>query len=206
MKYTRQEKAQALELLRLHSMAQVHRMLGIPVSTLRRWLTASSVSTRKTAGEIDVDRLACQIAEKAMELITMMDHEQIQQASLHQVAGALGVLIDRYLKLRALASVQQQTEKVIRIEYLYPDNQVANTPPWAELDSQLARTLQSGGLWQAFRQDGSRPDHGDRTDSARQDGLVAGSDLPHGGSGLARPETALHGSASHPDEPDGTPH
>lgn len=187
--YTDEQKAEALELLKTHSPFKVSGLLGIPISTLKTWREKQRYrALRKT---IELADLADEIASKVHELLEALSMDRIEQATMQQVASALGMLIDRYLKIRAIIIVQQPEEKAVRIEYLYPDGKIADTPPWSTLDPDLKQALQSSRLWQTLRQDGSGEDHGDGTDAARENGLVAGADLSHGGADLARSESDL---------------
>lgn len=113
-----------------------------------------------------LDKVRRQLTEKAAELIVALDAEAIVQAPLNQRAAALGVVVDRLLKLHSLsqsleaaAQLEGETsEKVIRIEYQYPDGSLHAAPPWADADPGHGGALQSGGLWSAFRQDDPGPD------------------------------------------------
>ncbi|MFN8378111.1 MAG: hypothetical protein U0452_05515 [Anaerolineae bacterium] len=56
-------------------------------------------------------------------------------APLNQLSAALGLVIDRLLKLEAHAPAEDETdETVIQIEYKYPDGSVHRRPPWAADD------------------------------------------------------------------------
>jgi len=128
--------------------------------------------------------LRSKLAERALRVIESMDDETIAKAPLNQLASALGVLVDRYLKLDD-AIPEQVGEQVIRLEYKYPDGSIHSTPPWAEDDSEQQSTLQSGGVRQTLRQDGDGQDRPDGSGLAGQTRLVARPDLPDGESGLA---------------------
>ncbi len=118
-----------------------------------------------------------QLAVTAVRLMNALDEDAIAAAPLNQRAAALGVVLNHLLKLdqhqqqrlkqqaEAAASQAAQSatnnERVYRVEYLYPDGSIHDTPPWAERDSDDAGSLSRGRLWSSVRQDGSGQDFAD---------------------------------------------
>ncbi len=180
------ETARQAALQRLHAnggcVRQTARELNIPRSTLRGWAAAepaaqSATQTNghdtspppettppaaqtgtpdnATALDTGLARLQAGLLANAALLLDAMP-EHIATAPLNQQAAALGVLLDRLLKLdewRRITAPHEQ-EQVIRFEFRYPDGTTRDTPPWADADSADDGTLPGGRLWQALWQDG----------------------------------------------------
>jgi hypothetical protein len=81
---------------------------------------------------ISLELLRQRLAQNALLLADTLD-DAIAEAPLNQRAAALGLLIDRLIKLDAWQP-QERPEGVIRIEYQDPDGSVHQTPPWARND------------------------------------------------------------------------
>ncbi len=91
--------------------------------------------------------------------------ETTASAPLNQLSAALGLVIDRLLRLEALAprSATPAGQEVIRIEYLDPDGTPHSTPPWARDDSAFEEPVSRGRVRSPFWQDrdGQADDPGD---------------------------------------------
>lgn len=98
------------------------------------------------------------LAETALELIDGLDAEAIANAPLNQRAQALGTVIDRLLKFEDELAALEPSEKVIRVEYQYPDGTLHDSPPWARGDSERSRPLSGGGMRSSLWQDRGRED------------------------------------------------
>lgn len=98
------------------------------------------------------------LTESATRLMESLDDAAIADAPLNQRAAALGIVLDRLMKLHQVAEKSRppQEEEVIRIEYKDPDGSIHSTPYWAREDheSDTANALHGSSLWEAFRKDG----------------------------------------------------
>lgn len=137
-----------------------------------------------------MQQICNQIAERALRIVEEMDDETIANAPLNQLSSALGVLVDRYIKLQDLLP-ELETEQVIRIEYYYPDGTTHSTPPWAETDSERQRPLSGGRVRKTLRQDGDGENYTNGRGNEGETRLVARPDLPDGESSLAGFEDEL---------------
>ncbi|MCU0513215.1 MAG: hypothetical protein MUE40_11680 [Anaerolineae bacterium] len=189
--YTLEDKIQALDALQAHAgdVAAASQMTGVAVARLRRWqkeaaeLYAAHREQQQARAEHTMSQVQSRLAEASLRLVKAMDDDRVDKAPLNQVAAALGVVIDRYLKLSGDAPAQQ--EQVIRFEYTTPDGAVAPAPPWAGHDSEFDRPLPGGGVRPALRQDRAGEAHPGGTGPARRPAhLVARPHLPDGQPGL----------------------
>jgi hypothetical protein len=95
------------------------------------------------------------LLQNALTLADGLD-EAVPEAPLRERAAALGVLIDRLIKLGWTPEQEDDDhERVVRIEYTYPDGTTHQTPPWANPDYGGQGAFPSGSLRKAFRQDDS---------------------------------------------------
>jgi hypothetical protein len=192
--YTLDKKIRALNWLRDgQSYEHVSARTDIPVSTLQRWhsqrdkLREEYKQQLRDEAAYTMALVHNRMADKAVELVNALDADRIEKAPLNQVASALGVLIDRFLKLEeAQKESQASEEQVIRIEYYDASTgKVSQTPPWSESDSESSGTLQGRGLRATLRQDDDRPNYRNGKGVAWDADMVARSDLSDGESGLA---------------------
>lgn len=192
-RYRLSDKMRALDLLDDcdGDTAQASARSGIPADRLRRWARDSAVIRRQAAERQRatearlMSQARLEIARKTLQLLGALSDAQLAKAPLHQLVGALGALIDRYLKL-AQQSPDDPTEKVIRIEYQHPDGKIYPYPYWARHHPDIARAFQSGGVWPPLWQDRSGEADADRAGAPRQANVVASADLPDGWAGVAR--------------------
>jgi hypothetical protein len=104
-----------------------------------------------------MNRVRRRLTESAIRLMESLDDETITNAPLNQRAAALGIVLDRLMKLYQVAEKSRpQEEEVIRLEYQYPDGSIHHAPPWANdnYESDTANALHGSSLWEAFRKDG----------------------------------------------------
>src|SRR5215510_5788307 len=105
-KYTLQQKLDALHELQADtSYEKVSTKTSIPISKLRECYREREAIRReyqqqlRTAAEDKMLQVQHLMADKASELVEAIDSDRIKNAPLNQVTSALGVLIDRFLKL-----------------------------------------------------------------------------------------------------------
>ncbi len=129
----------------------------------------ASPSTK--APDIDtLEALQWHLVNTALELACGLE-AAIDEAPLRERASALGVMIDRLLKLQQWIEKEQgdedapEKEKVVRVEYQYPDGSRHDAPPWANDDYEVETSLPGGGLWPPLREDRS----GEMADSGLRD-------------------------------------
>lgn len=197
MAYAEHIKTEALERLQHEDAAQVSAALGVPVATLKRW--QQQHRERRTARLLEkIEALHEQLADDALGLAAALAR-LTDDAPLNQVSSALGVVIDRFLKVEDYLkqTVEQHEEKVIRFEYKYPDGSIHGTPPWATDDPERDDAVQGGGVRAALRQNGDGQDPAGGASAARRANLVASTYVHDGEPGLAGLEgdaAAHHGS------------
>lgn len=186
-RYTPEEKRQALAWLEASGgdYAETGAQTGIPAPTLRRWHEQQLEAQAQSDVE-KLHRLRRRLIQAADQLAASLE-AVIEDAPLHQRAGALGIVIDRYLRLGEVLP-QEEQEQVIRIEYKYPDGSIHRVPPWAGQDSAGARPLQGRGLWQALWEDRNGQGRHHRNGAAGRAKLVAFPHVSDGEPGLARSE------------------
>ena len=171
VRYSRQFKLQAVSRAAAEpdQIPAIARDLGIDESVLYRWRRqtalppaaaepeAAAAASEPAAGPAPDDqtqRLRHKLLETALTLASAIG-ESSEGAPLNQLSAALGLVVDRLLRLEAArppASTVQH-EEVIRIEYIYPDGTRHTAPPWAEDDSAFAGPISRGRLRSPFWQD-----------------------------------------------------
>jgi hypothetical protein len=193
-RYPTSEKARALFLLRDKTIEEVSQAKDIPVSTIRAWSKSRDEIIRAYYQELHDEGnhqliLAQKLmAEKIHTLLSAIDKDRIANAPLNQISSALGVLVDRYLKVHDVKELEKDSH-TIRIEYYDADTgEISETPPWAEGDPESGQPLHGGILRAALRENGTGKTADYRTRMAWDEDMVAIPDLYDGESGLARPE------------------
>ena len=186
--YSLHEKIIALEQVALEGFTATSTSLDIPITILRRW--QKDTTLRQQIAEEQKQRAAACIAqaqiamaEVSVRLLQALDEERIAKAPINQIASALGVVVDRYLKL---TGETPPVEQVIRFEYIHANGDVAQSPPWADDHSQVNGAIPRRGVWASIRQDGIGETGIDRQGvRAWRSDMVARPYVPHGESGLA---------------------
>lgn len=193
-RYTNEERHNAMKILDANDgdILATSEQTGIPVRTLRDWSVRHREERAQRLLET-IRRLHEQLAENAMNLAAAIDNA-VDGAPLNQLSTALGTVIDRYLKVdEHLAQITQQNgEQVFRIEYVYPDGTVHNSPLWANDDYAVESTLSRGGVRTPLWENGSGENgHRGYGDVAEREMLVARPDVHDGEPGVARFEDDL---------------
>lgn len=185
MRYTPDEKKRALDCLERYggNWQRTSAETGIAIETLKRWQREREAQQTELAAAF-IHKMRLRLAESAVRLVDALERT-INVAPLNQLASALGVVIDRYLKFEELVPQDEARETIIRHDYRYPDGSIHNTPPWAADGAEYARAFSGGGLWAALGQDADGQD-GDSGARLRGEAvLVARSHLPDGEPGVA---------------------
>lgn len=191
-RYSLEEQIAALSALEEHGgdVATTATSTGIPAEALRRWYKQQAALQREyqqrqqAQAALLMTQVQRKLAEKSLQIVDALDEEHIAKAPLNQLATALGILIDRYLKLTD--DVPQDTEQVIRFEFQTPEGVISATPPWANHDTRTSSALQSGGVRTTLWQDDAGKTAADGKGALRRAAnVVAGADLSDGESGMA---------------------
>jgi hypothetical protein len=124
------------------------------VSTGRKETFMSNPEERR------MKRVRRRLSLTAVKLMESLDEDTINAAPLNQRAAALGIVLDRLMKLHQTAEKSSE-EEVLRIEYRDPDGSIHSTPYWAREDrpdreGELA--VHGRRLWEAFRKNGDGED------------------------------------------------
>lgn len=114
---------------------------------------------QKAARASPLPALRQRVLQQALALADSLD-EAIAEAPLNQRASALGVLIDRLIKLERELPESEEQKRVIRIEYQYPDGTRHTAAPWSARNPERAGALHGRRVRAALRQDrtGQEPD------------------------------------------------
>ncbi len=132
MPYTPAQKQHALARLRANDndITCTSDETGISASTLRRWRDATDNDGEPTAPADVLTQLEAHMARDALTLAeTLLQDEQA--APLNQRASALGMLVDRLLKLDALRSTDAEgSPPTIEIVYRDADGTRHAQPRW----------------------------------------------------------------------------
>ncbi|MDX1992702.1 MAG: transposase [bacterium] len=155
-RYTANDKRAVLEQFAAGvDVATISEATGIAVGTLRAWQRKHE-QERASHLRAEMQRLEARLIESSHTLLDGLA-AMVENAPLNQRATALGIFIDRCLKLQAATALHdaQTSGAIIRVEYLYPDGQVQQRPPWAEAASE--QPVAQGGLWPSRADGDSRP-------------------------------------------------
>lgn len=153
-RYTLDTKINALNMLDKHDgdLLTVSSELTIPASTLSQWRKKESDLRHDHRQKLHRQfarlkaELQVKMLDRGMKIVACMDDETLDKAPLNQLATALGSLVNHALKLdEVVEDTDEQTEKVIRIEYFY-DGEVQDAPPWAEESSESSSPIQDSSV------------------------------------------------------------
>lgn len=173
-RYSADDKTQALASLGVNAgdLSKTSVETGIPVETLRRWSRGGRVarvnghdtsedeaSPSGGAGVPDAAEPAGAAPDSLRGLQTLLLQnasaiagslaEAVDAAPLNQRAQALGLLVDKILKLETWlrAAGEAAEQQIISFEFRYPDGSVHDVPPWEQ--AQPAPTDVWSSRWDA---------------------------------------------------------
>lgn len=179
-------KMQTLFLLRDMSIERASETSGVPLSTLRYWKAHEAQIKREYylyLHEEAVHKLLVvqnRMADKLVEIIKAIDKEVIAKAPLNQLVSALGILIDRIIKVHDAKEIETP-DKPVRFEYYdATTGQTSQTPPWAEDDFEQGGSFYSRFLRQTLREDGASEADYHGNGMAREEDMVASPDISDG--------------------------
>lgn len=182
MRYTEAFKRQAVARVTAspNEAATIARELGVPRSTLFNWRKQYALApvsslqhsdgegdegqTPETEADAQNQRLRQSLLDTAFTL-THAIREATENAPLNQLSAALGLVIDRLLKLEAQKPnlSLSVSEELIRIEYKDSDGSLHHSPPWARGDPAFEDPVSRGRVRSPFWEDrdGQADDSGD---------------------------------------------
>lgn len=175
-------------------MLLVSEQLMIPIGTLRAWSRSEADLRRQYHDKHQryVSRLKhdlqTTLLQRSLDVLSRIDDETLEKAPLNQLSSTLGVLVNHALKLEEDIDEQEDTEQVIRVEYLY-DGSVHETPPWARDRDATSGAVQDCGLRETLGQNGiGQADVTEQRIHTGETWLVACADVSDGESALAGAE------------------
>jgi len=191
-RYPIAEKMRIVWLLREKTHEEISQENDISVSTIRRWqknYEAIRAEYYTYIHDEAVHRVLVaqvDITKKLKHLVNAIDTERITAATLNQLSSAIGVLIDRFLRIHNAKDITPTHTDTIRIAYINErTGEVTDAPPWATTYSDEGDALYSRFLWEALRQDSPSEDDYHRNGVARETDMVARADVSDGTASLA---------------------
>jgi hypothetical protein len=183
-------KMQSLWLLRDMSLERASETSGVPLSTLRYWKQHEAQIKRDYylhLHEEAIHKLLVvqnRMADKMVEIIKAIDKEAIETAPLNQLVSALGIIIDRIVKVNDGKEIET-TDSPVRFEYYdATTGKTSQTPPWAEEDFEQGGSFYSRFLRETLREDGAGEADYHGNGMAGKEDMVASPDLFDGESSL----------------------
>lgn len=157
MRYSPEEKDVALSILdeQAGDFKQASVKSGIPVESLRRWAKQRQIQQtenalaaldhnleilreRASGQDDDAEEIPLVVIRKQMLssafTLAISLRAGLEETPLNHRANALNQLVDKILRMAEL--LPENSEQVIRIEYLDPDGSIHSTPYWARENSE----------------------------------------------------------------------
>lgn len=195
-RYSIIEKMKVVWSLADKSVKEISQETGIPASTIRKWqknyekIKGDYYKYLHDEGIHKVLVAQNRMADKIGNLTDAITEEKIKNAPLNQLSSAIGVLVDRFLRIHDAKEIEEtnQENRYIIEYYDATTGETTRTPPWAEDDAMDESALHSSFLWQKIRENGTGEADSNGNGRAGDDGLVARTHLSDGESGLARLE------------------
>ncbi|MGB7342428.1 MAG: hypothetical protein WBC91_26255 [Phototrophicaceae bacterium] len=190
------EQMHTVWLLRDHTLKEASVISGIPTRTIRKWqLNYEQIKAEyeKYMHDEGIHKLMIaqnRMADKIDDLVNAITHEKIEKAPLNQITSALGVVVDRFIRIHDAKEVEETPhDHTFRIEYYdATTGKVSATPSWAE-DHRLDESdVHSSFLWQTLWENRTSEAGHHGNGISREDDLVARTDISDGESRLARPQ------------------
>ncbi|MEO1167026.1 MAG: hypothetical protein AAFV98_24815 [Chloroflexota bacterium] len=197
----------AVWMLREHTYKEVSAVTGFSTRRIRQWEQAYD-QLQATSHRYEHDEAVYKIAiaqkkmaDKIIKLVDALTDDKIDKSPLNQIASALGVVTDRFLRIHDAKQIEDTpNDHPIRIEYYdATTGKVGDAPPWTTTNPDDGQPLHGGFLRTTVRQNGTGETHRDGTGISGNDGLVARTHISDGESRLARPEDDDAERDWHPD-------
>ncbi|MEL6526987.1 MAG: helix-turn-helix domain-containing protein [Chloroflexota bacterium] len=187
-----QEKMRIVWLLREKTYDEISVENDVSVATIRRWqkqyddIAAEYYTYIHDEAVHRVLLAQLEITKKLKHLVDAIDKNRINTATLNQLSSAIGVFIDRFLRIHNAKDITPPDTGSIRIAYINEHTgEITDAPPWTTANPDASDPLHSGFLWQALRQDRPSEDHHHRNGVARETDMVARADVSDGTASLA---------------------
>lgn len=191
--FTPIKKMETVWLLRDHTLADASKKSKVSISTIQKWQEDYEQihdDFHRYLDDESVHKLMLaqnNIANKITLLLESMTEEKVASAPLNQLSSALGVLVDRFLRIQDAKDIEKDTDNTFRVEYQdATTGEVSYAPPWAEDDSTEGETLHNSFMWQTLRENRTRQASDNGNGTERHADLVARTYVSDGESSLAR--------------------
>lgn len=191
--YTPLDKMEMVWKLRRQTYEEVSKETGVPIATIENWQENYKEIHAEFYRYLDdeaVHKLMVaqkDIADKISELLSAMTEDKIASAPLNQLSSALGVLVDRFLRIQDAKDIEKDTNNTFRVEYYDASTgEISDTPPWTDDDSEDGETLHNSFVWKTVRQNRTRQAGHHRNGTERDADMVARTHVSDGKSSLAR--------------------
>lgn len=191
--YSPTAKMETLWKLRDNSVAEVSKETGISESEISKWQANYEQIHAEFYRYLDDEAVyklmtaQNKMADKIINLIESMSEEKIASAPLNQLSSALGVLVDRFLRIQDVKAIEKDTDNTFRVEYYdATTGKVSDTPSWADDDSENSETLHNSFLWETLRENRTRQASHNGNGTERDADMVARTYISDGESSLAR--------------------
>lgn len=139
--------------------------------------------------------------DKITMLTEAVTADKIKNAPLNQIIGAIGTLVDRFIRIHDAKAIERTTHNNRHIIEYYDatTGKTSETPPWTEDDSIDQSALHDSYLWQTLWENRIGEAGHNGTGSEGQNGVVARTHVSDGSTSLARPESGDEERPWHPD-------
>lgn len=139
--------------------------------------------------------------DKIIMLTEEVTEAKVKNAPLNQVVGAIGTLVDRFIRIHNAKDIRQPANHHRHVIEYYDatTGKTSETPPWTEDDSIDQSALHDSYLWQTLWENRIGEAGHNGTGGKGENGVVARTHVSDGGSSLARPEIDDEERAWHPD-------
>lgn len=206
-RYSITDKMKTIWLLRDNDVRKASEISGVPVGTIKKWqknydqIKAEFFKYEHDEGIYKLIISQNRMADKIGDLTNAITTQKIESAPLNQLSSAIGVLVDRFLRIHDAKEIEESdNDNRYIIEYYDADTgEITETPPWAGDDSEDESALHSSFLWQKIRENGTGEAGSNGNGVTGDEGLVARTHLSDGESGLARFEERDGERDWHPD-------
>ena len=140
-------------------------------------------------------------ADKIIMLTEAVTADKIKNAPLNQIVGAIGTLVDRFLRIHDAKEIEEPENQNRHIIEYYDATTGKNsrTPPWASRDSVDESALHDSYLWKTLWENRIGEAGHNGTGSEGENGVVARTHVSDGSTSLARPESGDEERPWHPD-------
>lgn len=191
--YTPLDKMETVWKLRRQTYEEVSQETGVPIEIIEDWQKNYEDIHAEFHRYLDDEAIHTlmlaqkDIADKISELVSAMTADKIASAPLNQLSSALGVLVDRFLRIQDAKDIEKDTDNTFRVEYYDASTgEISDTPPWTDDDSEDGAPLYNSFMWETLRENRTRQAGNNRDGSERYADMVARTHVSDGRSSVAR--------------------